>query len=55
MAHGAFSLRSPDSVVPLGGLVVELHRREIRVDRARRRHAHRPAVVQVGAKPGKRR
>lgn len=49
MAHGALDLRGP-RVVPLDGLVVELHRREIRVDSARRRHAHRSAVVQIGAK-----
>lgn len=51
MAHRALDLRSP-RVVPLGGLVVEFHRREVRVDCARRRHAHRSAVVQVGATMG---
>lgn len=52
MAHRALDLRS-SCVIPLGGLIVELHRREVRVDSARCRHAHRSAVIQIAAKKGK--
>lgn len=49
MAHRAFDLRR-SHVVPLGCFVVKFHCREVRVDSAWRRHAHRSAVVQIGAK-----
>lgn len=48
VTHGAFGLRSP-RVVPLGSLIVELHRHEVRVDGAWSRHAHRSTVGQVVA------
>lgn len=49
VTHGTFHLRRT-RVVPLGSFVVKLHRREVRIDGARRWHAHCSAVVQVGAK-----